>query len=692
MTFLPPPVDTAQIPLGALDTVSFDMETTGLDPKHDRVIECAAVRIRLGQVCEQDTFQSLVNPGVPIPARSTSIHGIIDRDVAEATDFRSMIHDFARWSGPSVFIGYGIDFDLAVLSKEHQRLGMLWTPCPTLDILPLIPFADLNLKNFGLETVAKELGIATTGRHRALADAMMTARVFTALVPLWKKAGIITLAEAQHVKVRNPQLKKHRLALESVPNIGGGMNSFPYRQRVRDVMTSPPIEVPAEMSMAASITTMTDRNISSLIVRYPDNAKPGIITARDILAAISQSGETALARPVGEFCSRHLLTITDREFVYRSVVEMNNNSIRHLGVVNENDDLVGVITSSDLMRKQGKDAISLGSGIQSAQSSPELAQIWSDLSTVVKALVRQSIDARNISAIVSRELRAMTKRACQLCEQEIGSPPCDYAMLVLGSGGRGESLLAMDQDNAIVMADDQSDQAANHYFATLGTRASEILDEAGIRLCDGDIMASNPNWRKTRREWRKTVREWLTQTSNSNILNADIFFDQMYVHGSSNLATKMYHTALADAQKSKPFLTLLAKRACEFNSPVGMFGRWRTDGRGRIDLKKNGIMPIFSAARAVALEHAIPHRSTLRRLTEFKSCRTEMAEVCDDLAAAHGIILGTILKQQLRDIEQGISLSNRVSPSHLNPLETQQLKWALGRVPQITALLGVPTV
>lgn len=680
------------MPLGALDTVSFDIETTGLDPKHDRVIECAAVRVCLGQVCEQDIFQSLVNPGVPIPARSTSIHGITDRDVAEAVGFRSMIHDFARWSGPSVFIGYGIDFDLAVLSEEHQRFGMLWAPCQTLDILPLIPFANLNLKNFGLATVAKELGIATTGRHRALADAMMTARVFTALIPLWKKAGIITLAEAQHAKVRNPKLRNHRLALESVPTIGDGMNSFPYRQRVRDVMTSPPAEVPAEMSMVASITTMTDRNISSLIVRYPNNAEPRMITARDMLAAIAQNGEAALAKPVGEFCSRHLLTITDREFVYRSVVEMNNNSVRHLGVVNENDELVGVITASDLMWQQGKDAIFLGGGIQSAQSSPELARIWSDLSTVVKALVRQSIDARNISAIVSRELRAMTKRACELCEQEIGSPPCDYAMLVLGSGGRGESLLAMDQDNAIVMADDQSDQDANHYFATLGARASKILDEAGIRLCDGDIMASNPNWRKTRQEWHNTVREWLTQTSNSNILNADIFFDQMCVHGNSNLATEVYHTALADARKSKPFLTLLATHACEFNLPFGMFGRWRTDDRGRIDLKKNGIMPIFSAARAVALEYGIPHRSTLRRLTEFKSCRSEIAGVCDDLTTAHGIILGTILKQQLHDIEHGIPLSNRVSPSHLSRLETQQLKWALGRVPQVTTLLGVPTV
>lgn len=689
---MPPPGDTARIPLGALDAVSFDLETTGLDPKHDRVIECAAVRIRLGRIDELETFQTLVNPERSIPTRSTSIHGLTDQDVADAMGFRQMIHNFAKWAGPTVFIGYGSDFDMAVLAKEHERLGLLWTPCMVLDVLPLIPSAQLNLSNFGLETVAKSLGIEVLGRHRALSDAIMTAHIFTALIPQWKKAGITTLAEAHYASSRNPQLKNHRLTTKSFPINGGGMSSFPYRHRVQDVMSSPPITVSAQETLAASITKMTQRGVSALIVRFPDIKQMGMITVRDILAAISRHGESSLIRSVDQFCSRQLLTIPAREFVYRSTVMMNSHAIHHLGVVNEDDILVGVITASDLMRVQGQNATSLGSSIDTAQSSQELARIWSDLSIVVRALARQSVDAKNISAIISRELRAMTKRACELSEQELGAPPCDYSMLVLGSGGRGESLLAMDQDHAIVMADTTADRDIDAYFAELGQRASIILDDAGIRLCDGGVMASNPKWRRGLTDWHQTLQEWLTRTSTQNILNADIFFDQMYVHGNSELARTLYRTALEDAQKSRTFLTLLAKRACEFDSPIGLFGRWRRDQQGRIDLKRNGILPIFSAARAIALEHGISRRSTWRRLTTFKAQRPDMAEICDDLAAAHGVILGTILNQQLRDIDQGLPLSSRIDPSDLNPLETQQLKWALGRVPQVTALLGVPAL
>ncbi len=690
MTFAPPLDDLAHLPLNALDAVSFDIETTGLDPKRARAIEIAAIRIRLGKASESETFSSLINPGVSIPASATSIHGINDRDVADAPGFQQVVQDFARWAGPSIFISYGSDFDLAVLRAEHARLGMLWSPFQTIDVLPLVPLAGLNLSNFGLETVAAELGIDTSDRHRALADAIMTAKVFTVLIPQLKKAGVTTLTEAQRACARSPQIKQSlRQDAVAKPAELTGMDSFPFRQRVRDVMTSPPEVIKAQETMSAAIARMAGKGVSSLIVRNPGDPGLGILTAGDVLNAISKHGGGTLSMSVGECCSRTLRTVTDREFLYRAIVEMKNRRVRHLGVVDGNGALVGVITGRDLFNKQGKDAIALGSGIQSARSASELARIWSDLSTVAKALARQAVDARHISAIISRELRAMTKRACELCEQEIGPPPAEYAMLVLGSAGRGESLLAMDQDNAIVMADSAGEDSGS-WHAELARRASAMLDEAGVRFCDGGIMASNSDWRKDVTDWNRTVRKWLSRTGGSDILNADIFFDAMWVHGDFQLASAMYRSALEDARKSRPFLRLLARRACEFDCPTGFLGRWRLDKNGRVDLKKSGIMPIFSAARAVALEHGIQHRSTLRRLNALTELRPEFADTCHDLLSAHSVILGAILNQQLRDIDRGIPLSNSAAPADLDRIETQQLKWALGRVPQVTAVLGVP--
>ena len=78
----------------------------------------------------------------------------------------------------------------------------------------------------------------------------------------------------------------------------------------------------------------------------------------------------------------------------------------------------------------------------------------------------------------------MTSRACEFAEAELEAsngahPPARYAMLVLGSEGRGESLLAMDQDNAIIFEEGAPGSEVDKYFERLGRGVADILDEAG---------------------------------------------------------------------------------------------------------------------------------------------------------------------------------------------------------------------
>ena len=120
-------------------------------------------------------------------------------------------------------------------------------------------------------------------------------------------------------------------------------------------------------------------------------------------------------------------------------------------------------------------------------------------------------------------------------------------------------------------------------------------------------------------------------------------------------------------------------------------GRWKLD-RGRIDLKIGGIMPIFSAARAVSLGHAIYARSTADRLRDIKQHGVVADRMIDDLLLAHGYLLDAIVRQQLRDLEKGIPLSNRVAPNELDGGVRQQLKWALEQVPRVADLVGKPSL
>ena len=170
-----------------------------------------------------------------------------------------------------------------------------------------------------------------------------------------------------------------------------------------------------------------------------------------------------------------------------------------------------------------------------------------------------------------------------------GEPPCAYALCVLGSAGRGESLLAMDQDNAIIFAEGEPGSAADQWFARLGSIIADILHEVGVPYCKGGVMARNPAWRGSRATWNARVADWITRSNPADLLSVDIFFDLVGVHGDASLANELWRAAFDAAQGNAAFAKLLAEAAGEVEPGLTMFSGFRTEG-GRIDLKKAGFL------------------------------------------------------------------------------------------------------
>ena len=185
------------------------------------------------------------------------------------------------------------------------------------------------------------------------------------------------------------------------------------------------------------------------------------------------------------------------------------------------------------------------------------------------------------------------------------------------------------------------------------------------------------------------MRGWVSRSSPRDILNCDIFFDGVGVHGDRELVRRLHGDAVEMARGSRTFLALLALNAGDFHVPKGLFGRLKLSD-GRIDLKAGGIMPIFSAARMVALKHGLSARATPARLDGARALDASLARTVDDLKEAHRILLGLILGQQVRDIDQGVPPSNRVAVAELSGFEKEELTWALDRLPSVADLLGTP--
>ena len=129
--------------------------------------------------------------------------------------------------------------------------------------------------------------------------------------------------------------------------------------------------------------------------------------------------------------------------------------MRHLGVCNAQGEVVGALTSRNLLQNRASTAIVLGDAIEAAPDTVTLGRAWAGLPLLARDLIAEDVDPRTIAAIISSEIRALTRRATQLAEQRMletgkGPPPERYAVLVLGSAGRGESLLAASRASPMV--------------------------------------------------------------------------------------------------------------------------------------------------------------------------------------------------------------------------------------------------
>lgn len=684
-------------PLIALDAVVIDTETTGLDPRTAAVVEIAAVRIATGRLNAADALRRLVRPDGPIPPAASRIHGIDDAAVADAPPFGTVWPAFSTFVGQSVLIGHTVGFDIAVLRRECDRAGLAWNVPRPLDTRLLAEVVAPSLAGFDLDQLAAWLGIEAENRHAALGDARTTARIFLALLPKLRDRGIRTLAEAEQAcRGLSTSLEtQHRAGwVEPIaarePDDArplARVDAYPYRHRVRDVMTAPPRFVAPDMLMSEALAQMASQRCSSLFVgtsgpRTP--ASTAIITERDALRAIASSGPQALARPVEEFASRPLAAVPADAFIYRAIGRMARLAIRHLGVVDENGVVVGALSARDLLRVRASDAISLDDELDEAVDAPGLGRAWAKLPHVASGLLSEELSGRDIAAIISRELGALTRRAAIIAEQRMadtseGAPPCPYALAVLGSAGRGESLLAMDQDNALVFAHGDPESDEDRWFGALGSHVADILHEVGVPYCRGGIMARNPQWRGSVATWQERVRTWISRSRAQDLLSVDIFFDLRAVHGELWLANDLWRFGFEAARGEAAFAKLLAETAGSAKPALDFFGRIRTDA-GRVDLKKAGLFGIVTTARALAIRHHVVERATPARLDGIRALRLGGESDLAALEQAQATFLDLILRQQIDDIDHGHPATNAIVVKTLSRPDRERLYAALAAV------------
>ena len=202
-----PPRDVRETPLSRLSCVVFDTETTGLSPETDGIVQIGAVRVLNGRRIEGEAFETLVNPGRPIPPASTRIHGIDDRAVADAPRVAEAVRAFHRFAGGAVLVAHNAPFDVAFLRRHRGATGVDFDN-PVLDTVLLSAAVFGEAVPHTLDAIAERLGLELDPalRHTAMGDAIATAEVLLRLIPVIEAAGIRTFGDAVSEMRRHARL------------------------------------------------------------------------------------------------------------------------------------------------------------------------------------------------------------------------------------------------------------------------------------------------------------------------------------------------------------------------------------------------------------------------------------------------------------------------------------------------------
>ena len=459
------------------------------------------------------------------------------------------------------------------------------------------------------------------------------------------------------------------------------IDSFPYRHRLRDVMSAPVLTAPPTLSLTEAIRRMHAARVSSIVAVDGAGRTAGIFTERDLLRILSTAGAAGLDRPLAGAMSAPVAAVAAEAFVYVALAKMTRHGFRHLVVEDGDGRPVGVVTGRGLLKVRASEALVVEDTVAEAAGPADLARAVAALPGLAGALLAEGVTAANVAAVVAATVRDMTARAAQLAERALaeaglGPPPARYALLVLGSAGRGESLLSFDQDNAIVHAGGADDDP---WFAELGRRVNATLNAAGIPFCPGGVMAREPAWRRSLDQWKDTVHGWVFAVENQTVMNCDIFFDFVPVWGDRALAEELRDYAVTQAAQSAFFLQYLAQNVANMDNPLGLFGRFLT-AEGRLDVKRYALLPLVSAARLRAIRAHLSATGTDERYGALRDRGALHADDWRDFLDVHETVLRLMLDQQLADIAAGTGPSARVAPSRLGGRDRARLRWVFKRL------------
>ncbi|QTN30173.1 CBS domain-containing protein [Rhodoferax sp. AJA081-3] len=450
-------------------------------------------------------------------------------------------------------------------------------------------------------------GRAVTASYRACADTFLLALPAAEMHLLAQRSA----AFAEYLTQRATKfLTLSRKALQEA-YASHAMTQQTLESPLGALVTKQPVTCSADTPLRLALETMHQSRIGSMLVVDGLGQPVGILTRYDILGKITLAG-VPLDTPISSVMVHPVLALTAEHTAQDAALLMSRHGIRHVPVTRDGV-AVGMVSERDLFAMQRQSLKSVSTELRAAQNLDALQAAAQGIRRLARSLLGQGVQARQLTAMISHLNDVLTERLLNLKAAEFGVDLKRLCWLCLGSEGRDEQTISTDQDNALIVSNDTSDEARETIRA-FAHAVNLALDACGYPLCKGGIMAGEAACCLTLDEWQERFRHWIAQGSPQDLLNASIYFDFRPLAGDLSLAHALRTSVTQSARTTPRFLKQMALNALTRSPPLNWRGAIDSNAQGMLDLKLRGTAIFVDAARIYSLAHGIQETNTRKRL------------------------------------------------------------------------------
>ena len=455
-----------------------------------------------------------------------------------------------------------------------------------------------------------------------------------------------------------------------------------FRRTVRDHMGPVPAQVARTATVIDALNRMARASSGAVIVTDSLGRPAGIITEQQIVRRVTwraspdQSIETIMTTPV--------VSVSADDNLFQAILAMRRYRLRYIPVVDRSGVLAGLLELHQVLLSLSG-LLPLMDPLVQHEGIDGLKRVKESEVGLARTLLQEGVSISHVQSLLTEincELHrhALTDAIGEMAATGWGEPPVTFALIVMGSIGRGESLLAPDQDNGFILADyaDVEHSRIDAYFVPLAERFINQLNAIGFPLCLGNVMVTNPVWRKRISEWRKQIVVWLRQRTETQLLLSDVLVDFRHVWGDARLSDELRADITHAVAEDPTFVMDLFAIEAGHTAALGWFGKLRSerdkhDRPGMINLKLRGTLPLVEAARLLSLKAGTLATSTLNRLDDLLAKGTLHSDDHDQLKDAFQFISRLLLRQQIEDSEARREVGDFVPEARLSKREKEHL-------------------